>query len=244
MSNIEKKIINSNLQKYNIYKSKYDTMKINSIIFNKKTHYLSLFKDYIIWNDITEFLQIYYHNHIIKIYFKKYFKPKELFYTICYIHKKVNNIILLNKKTNQNFIKLKKDEKENQLKKEFSNILNNISSNDTHFSIINNSEITESTIDNIGVNDDITQSIDLRINKNYDFNEIEKEIDFVKGFNANDKTIENLMYLIKDKNYLKHKKEEPKIIRKKKDINLNETNPYLKININKKLNEDTNLIKH
>ena len=51
------------------------------------------------------------------------------------------------------------------------------------------------------------------------------------------------MYLIKDKIYLKHKKEEPKIIRKKNDINLNETNPYLKININKKLNEDTNLIK-
>jgi hypothetical protein len=35
----------------------------------------------------------------------------------------------------------------------------------------------------------------------------------------------------------------PKIIRKKNDINLNEINPYLKININKKLNEDTNLIK-
>ena len=189
MYNIEKKIINSNLQKYNIYKSQYDTMKINSIIFNKKTHYLSLFKDYIIWNDITELLQIYYHNHIIKIYFKKYFKPKELFYTICYIHKKLNNIMLLNKKTNQNFIKLKKDEKENQLKKEFSNILNNISANDTHFSIINNSEITESTIDNIGVNDDITQSIDLRINKNYDFNEIKKEIDFVKGFNENEKLL-------------------------------------------------------
>ncbi len=64
-----------------------------------------------------------------------------------------------------------------------------ISANDTHFSIINNSEITESNIDNIGVNDDITQSIDLRINKNYDFNEIEKEIDFVKGFNENEKLL-------------------------------------------------------
>ena len=123
--------------------------------------------------------------------------------------------MLLNKKENQNFIKTNNNQKENQLKKEFSNILNNISNNDTHFSIINNSQITESTIDNIGVNDDITQSIDLRINKNYDFNEIEKEIDFVKGFNANDKTIENLMYLIKDKNYLKHKKEEPKIMKMK-----------------------------
>ena len=243
MSNALKKIINSNIQNHNIYKSKYDTMKINSIIFNKKTHYLSLFKDYILWNDITEFLQIYYHYNIIKIYFKKYFKPKEIFYTICYIHKKVNNIMLLNKKANQNFIKLKKDEKENQLKKEFSNILNNISANDTHFSIINNSQITESTIDNIGVNDDITQSIDLRINQNYDFNEIEKEIDFVKGFNANDKTIENLMYLIKDKNYLKNKKEEAKIINKKKGNNLNEINPYLKININQKINEENNFIK-
>ena len=241
MSNIIKKIINSNLEKHNIYKSKYNIMKINSIIFNKRTHYLSIFKDYIIWNDITEFLQIYYHNNIIKIYFKKYFKPKEIFYTICYIHKKINNIMLLNKKENQNFIKTNNNQKENQLKKEFSNILNNISNNDTHFSIINNSQITESTIDNIGVNDDITQSIDLRINKNYDFNEIEKEIDFIKGYNSNDKTIENLIYLIKDKNYLNHKKEEPKIIRKKKDIN--EINQCLKININKKLNEDNNFIK-
>ena len=52
-------IINSNIQKYNTSKSKYNIMKINTIIFNKKTHYVSSFKDYLIWNDITEFLQIY-----------------------------------------------------------------------------------------------------------------------------------------------------------------------------------------
>ena len=97
----------------------------------------------------------------------------------------------LNKNLNENMIKIKNENENEKLKIEFSNILNSLSNNDTHFSIINNSQITETTIDNIGVNDDITQSFDLN------FNEIDKEIEFINGNNINDKTIENLMNIMK-----------------------------------------------
>ena len=207
-------IINSNIQKYNTSKSKYNIMKINTIIFNKKTHYVSSFKDYLIWNDITEFLQIYFTTKVIKVFFKRYFKPKSIFYSLCYINKKISKIMCLNKNLNENMIKIKNEKNENEkLKIEFSNILNSLSNNDTHFSIINNSQITETTIDNIGVNDDITQSFDLN------FNEIDKEIEFINGNNINDKTIENLMNIMKEKQN-KNKNDEKKIIKKKKNDNL------------------------
>ena len=203
-------IINSNIQKYNTSKSKYNIMKINTIIFNKKTHYVSSFKDYLIWNDITEFLQIYFTTKVIKVFFKRYFKQKEIIYSLCYINKKISKIMSLNKNLNENMIKIKNEKNENEkLKIEFSNILNSLSNNDTHFSIINNSQITETTIDNIGVNDDITQSFDLN------FNEIDKEIEFINGNNINDKTIENLMNIMKEKQN-KNKNDEKKIIKKKK----------------------------
>ena len=231
-------IINSNIQKYNTSKSKYNIMKINTIIFNKKTHYVSSFKDYLIWNDITEFLQIYFTTKVIKVFFKRYFKPKAIFYSLCYINKKISKIMCLNKNLNENMIKIKNENENEKLKIEFSNILNSLSNNDTHFSIINNSQITETTIDNIGVNDDITQSFDLN------FNEIDKEIEFINGNNINDKTIESLMNIMKEKQN-KNKNDEKKIIKKKKNDNLILLSKDFESNLKskKKLNEENTYLK-
>ena len=123
-----------------------------------------------------------------------------------------------NQKEKKTIYKLEyeKDQDENN-KLIFSYILNTIITNSTikefsSFNFLN----TETTIDNLHVNDDITMTLDLNINKNYDYNEIEKESNFVCDKNMNDKTILNIINLLngKQKNF-NNKKIKTNFIEKK-----------------------------
>ena len=190
------RIINSNLQKYNIFEDKYNKMKINTIIFNKKIHYVSKFKDFLIWNDFSEFLPAYYNNNLISLFFEELIQYQTYFKYPCFVNKSIDNIMKLYRKRKKNITNHKFNDKF-KLNVEFSNILNSIEKTHSCKSIkanIGNTNISETTIDNIGINDDITISLDLKINKVYDYKEIEKEVDFVKEKNyQNDKIIENLL---------------------------------------------------
>ena len=202
-----KHIINSNLQKYNIFQDKYNKMKINTIIYNKKIHYVSKFKDLLIWNDFSEFLPAYYDNTLISLFFEELIQYQTYFKYPCFVNKSIDNIMKLNRKR-KNIINRNKFQDKIKLKVEFSNILNSIERTQSYNSIkanIANNNVSETTIDNIGINDDITISLDLKINKAYDYKEIEKEIDFVKEKNyKNDKIIENLLNSINEKEYLEN----------------------------------------
>ena len=202
-----KHIINSNLQKYNIFLDKYNKMKINTIIYNKKIHYVSKFKDLLIWNDFSEFLPAYYDNTLISLFFEELIQYQTYFKYPCFVNKSIDNIMKLNRKR-KNIINRNKFQDKIKLKVEFSNILNSIERTQSYNSIkanIANNNVSETTIDNIGINDDITISLDLKINKAYDYKEIEKEIDFVKEKNyKNDKIIENLLNSINEKEYLEN----------------------------------------
>ena len=203
MSFFKNEIITKNLKKYNINETKYNIMKINAIIFDKKSHYVSIFKDYLFLNDSTDFLIQYYSFQIIKIYFKHFLICKKNFLT-CLINTKIMNIMFKNQNQKKVFLQLKNNEiKNNEKKIEFSNIFNSTLKEYPNVENIN----TETTIDNLHVNDDITLSLDLKINNNYDYKEIEKDVNFVKDsiINKNDKTILNLINFINKKklNYLK-----------------------------------------
>ena len=56
--NIFNKIITKNLKKYNIIPLKYFRILINNVIYNKNLHFVSTFKDYLIYDDINEFFSI------------------------------------------------------------------------------------------------------------------------------------------------------------------------------------------
>ena len=53
-------IIINNLKKHNSSISNYNKEKITSLIFDGKFHYVSIFKDYLFWDDEVECLKKYY----------------------------------------------------------------------------------------------------------------------------------------------------------------------------------------
>ena len=69
------------LQKYNCTKSFYDTKKINEILQNKQSKYVGAFKEYLIYEDYTEFLKQYFNKTEVEkiipkilIFYKEYCK--------------------------------------------------------------------------------------------------------------------------------------------------------------------------
>ena len=72
-------IISKNLQKYKTTKKQYETFIINSIIFDQKNHKVAVFKNYLLWDEMSEFLKRFYKmkeskDRIPKIseYYEKY----------------------------------------------------------------------------------------------------------------------------------------------------------------------------
>ena len=129
-----KKIINKNLVKYNFDNSSFNSLIIKSIIFDQKTHLVTEFKNFLLWDEFSEFLKRFYYlkeskNRIPKItkyYCKytfiypnylgnegkivvimnKYVRRKKRYYE--YIEDNEDNINK-KKKNNENFEKIIKD---------------------------------------------------------------------------------------------------------------------------------------
>ena len=49
-------IIKKNLSKYNKSKEDYCRYRINNLIFHRKSHYTSIFVEYLLWDDNLEFI--------------------------------------------------------------------------------------------------------------------------------------------------------------------------------------------
>ena len=52
-----KSILQQNLSKYMTSKDFYNIKVVNDVIYNENTHIVSVFKDYLIFDDISEFLK-------------------------------------------------------------------------------------------------------------------------------------------------------------------------------------------
>ena len=60
------KIISQNLQKYKTTKKQYEIYITNSIIYDQKNHKVAVFKDYLLWDENSEFLKRFYKSKEIK----------------------------------------------------------------------------------------------------------------------------------------------------------------------------------
>ena len=98
-------IIKLNLLKYNIVSNNYNKMKINTIIFNKKIHYVSKFKEFLIWNDCSEFLPAYYPMNLTSLYFEELIQYQSYVKYPCFVNRSINNIMKIYKKKRENLIK-------------------------------------------------------------------------------------------------------------------------------------------
>lgn len=97
--------IHSVLSKYNASPAKINIYKINDLLKNRKKKYVSLFKDYLIYDDITEFLFLYFNSKTSKSYLSQNI-PVDNSYTLskCFIDFDITNIINKNK-TKHNLLK-------------------------------------------------------------------------------------------------------------------------------------------
>ena len=73
------KIISKNLSKYQTTREKYNISIIHSIVFDQKNHLVAEFKNYLLWDETSEFLKRFYKkkeskNRIPRIseYYEKY----------------------------------------------------------------------------------------------------------------------------------------------------------------------------
>ena len=58
----ENRMIN-NLKKYNVNTTFYNTKIINDIIYDEKKHIVSVFKNYLLWDETSDFLKRFYYKH-------------------------------------------------------------------------------------------------------------------------------------------------------------------------------------
>ena len=132
-----KKIINKNLKKYNITPIKFNKKIVNGLIFDGKSHLISLFKDYLFWYDEIECLKRFYYKNEVKskiktfinYYLNSYYKI--LFYNIYLRLGDCQNVL-------KNYYKLK-----TKLQNEIRNSQNN---NNQKININDNNKIEEKII--------------------------------------------------------------------------------------------------
>ena len=239
---MDKKILSNNLKKYNSTEQNFINNRINNIIFPKKSRFLSMFLDNLIYNDFTDFLSTFYSYNLSNSYLNKIVLfQKQKYYLPCYIQSNINLIL---KRRFNIMIKSKKIEERN-ISKQLQIYTKILPSNfqDSKSTINHLSENSQSIIDNLGVNDDITTTIDLNINQKYDYNELNKNIDFITGKNINndkDNTIGEIMSQIIKKEKIKKKITYFQIKQRSKNNNLIKENKVLKTQLRKRITLDEN----
>lgn len=204
------KIITKNLSKYNKSKEELSQNIIKQLIFHKKSHFTSIFIEYLILDDYQEFLSRFFRiknfSRIIpNLNTQKTFHPTlvdSVGRSIVFTNIKKKKVLVSNLSQ-----KTKPTSNNTANQNNFYNILPpDLSGENKIFedeeeqknyekkSLKNESE----TIDNINANDDISISLDLKINKKYDENIMHMNAAFVKGKNGeNDKEIMKVIKFLK-----------------------------------------------
>ena len=118
-------ILHSKLYSYNSSPTLFNKYKINDLIFNKKKRLVSIFKDHLIFDDHSEFLNSYYLKSISEIYFKIFLISKE-FYTKDFVNFKINKIMINNIQSKLNIKKRKNSQTEKKIAYNSINIRKNI----------------------------------------------------------------------------------------------------------------------
>ena len=263
MKQINNKIINNdffkqckkNLYKHygNIITNKYNLIKINNILSNRKTRMVSIFKDYLLYDDISEFFKRYYKGKESFIRIKKlskYYKDTSIIYPNYSSIKEskylYSNIIkkqmVINKQ--ENYIKKMKN---NKIQKFYQDKVEEENINEIKFfnstiynDILNESESFMSLLFGIesinGNNEKDKNNISEKIknDNNKEIQELTKIIDIIEKSenirNKNENKINNIEGININKNY----KKKPRIITVNNNLNRDDNNNKI-INTNKKI---------
>lgn len=183
------------LTKYNKNSEEYSLMKINDLLSQKQSHFVALFKEYLIYDDNSEFLSSFYSKRTSYSFIKYYSSISKLSVIPQFINGSINTIMYNNKSNKRKSIQSTLQSNNHKtIKEKYNTILKNELS-------LSKSETKETVIDNNNANSDITFSIDLNIDKNYDYKNLDQHCDFVDSTKDDDpfKNIKNHLLLFKNK---------------------------------------------
>ena len=130
----EKKMI-SNLKKYNVSNDSYNKKIITDIIYDERKHIVSVFKNYLLWDETSDFLKRFYYKHEsrnrlpkINHYYEKYTLFPPVYFCLDDIIKIMLKYIKRKKKyleiIEENEDNLNNNKNEDSEKKEFNRIIN------------------------------------------------------------------------------------------------------------------------
>ena len=201
---LEKRAKYKLIKRYDKPLSYHDVKIINDILFNEKTHFVEMFKEYLLYEDYNEFLKKYYDKHSTKnklksilIFYEKYSKIYANYTVIPeskYMYKNIKRKQKVIDQINNNYYKDKKysedEEDENSSNEYYSNTIFN---KDILNSIYNKSNYSKNTLFNITnstntINDFINKITDLEKEKEKRIKK--KKID---KNNNNSKTLSNIL---------------------------------------------------
>ncbi len=128
-----KKLMIHNLKKYNVSIEFINKKIITDIIFDERKHIVSIFKNYLLWDEMSDFLNRFYYKHESKNRLPKinhYYEKYTLFPPVYYSLEGVIRIMLKNVKKKKKYLEMI-EEKEDNLnnkkdikKNEFMRIIN------------------------------------------------------------------------------------------------------------------------
>ena len=246
ITQLEKRAKYKLIKRYDKPLSFHDVKMINDILYNQKTRYVEMFKEYLLYEDYNEFLKKFYDKNIIKFKLPKILQFYEKFskiyanYTVIpeskYMYKNIKRKQKVLDQINNNYYKDKKysedEEDENSSNEYYSNTIFN---KDILNSIYNKSNYSKNTLFNITnstntINDFINKITDLEKEKEKEIKK--KKID--KKTN-NSKTLSNILL---NKNNKKIKQDNNN---KKGNLNSDNFNNFKKGNMKCNSNFNNNI---
>ena len=129
----ERKMVN-NLRKYNISIESYNKKIITDIIFDERKHIVSEFKNYLLWDEMSDFLKRFYYIHESKNRLPKinnYYEKYTLFSPVYFSLEDIIKIMLKNVKKKKKYLEMIEENEDNAINnkkendnKEFKRIIN------------------------------------------------------------------------------------------------------------------------
>ena len=104
----EKKMI-SNLKKYNVSNDSYNKKIITDIIYDERKHIVSVFKNYLLWDETSDFLKRFYYKHESRNRLPKinhYYEKYTLFPPVYFCLDDIIKIMLKNKKKKKKYLEI------------------------------------------------------------------------------------------------------------------------------------------
>ena len=194
-------------KKYSKLASYYDKIIIDNIIYNEKSHIVAKFKDYLIIDDIGEFLKRFYYKEESKKKLKKFYEYYDLYSKIFPNYTAFNEgkYLYQNIQKKQRMIDLqekmelekKKKEEKNDTNSSYTDSKENVFSTDVINSILN-----KTNNESLNILFDINkEDLDIQQDEENFGNDINNIINEINKYEPQKKKIENISKTIKlDKN--------------------------------------------